>query len=76
MDRDSLASVGTALSNIAGIIAEVQRQEGQGSTMDAAQFEASVDQEVRRLRGAGEASLAETIATIKHPIARFLSHGW
>jgi hypothetical protein len=53
MDRDSLASVGTALSNIAGIIAEVQRQEGQGSTMDAA-----------------------TIAAIKHPIARFLSHGW
>jgi hypothetical protein len=30
----------------------------------------------RRLRGAGDASLAETIAAIKHPIARFLSHGW
>jgi imidazoleglycerol phosphate dehydratase HisB len=75
MDRDSLAAVATALHNVAGLVAEVQRHEGQGSPMDAAQFEASVDSEASRLISVGEATLAETVAEIKAPIVAFLSNG-
>lgn len=76
MATDKLASVGTALGNIATNIAGVVPQEGQTGVMVAAEFERRIDDEVRRLRMEGETALAETIATIKHPIARWLSVGF
>ena len=73
MTNDALASLGAALGNISANIAALS---GQDDMKPSDAFEVCLAQEVVRLRTSGQDELAETVMTIRNPVARFLSVGW
>ncbi|MFC4593510.1 hypothetical protein [Sphingobium tyrosinilyticum] len=74
MNDDHLAAVGGSLGAIATRIAE--RVDDADGTSPIRIFEECLDRELVQLRKAGKVQLAETVATIRSPIARFLKEGW
>ena len=65
MDSGTLTTIASALANVAGAISERLRQEGAGAPPPYASAYEHFDQDVARLRGAGQISLADALSTIR-----------
>ena len=74
MDFDLLAALGTSLGKISTRIAE-RVGDADGTAPDKL-FDECVEREMISLRQAGQTALAETVASIRHPIERALRGGW
>lgn len=68
MDKATLKVIETSLCNVAASFTERHRQEGQGAEPPFSFFDEALAQEVKRLRVAGQDTLADAVALVRREV--------